>query len=445
MFVFVALMVVASGMLFGYSIASIAGVLDVIARERDLTIFVQQLLVAAIPAACFVGAVLAWPVSARYGRKPGLVIAFVIAIAGFLIVAAGPRTEWLFAGRIIVGLAVGLSAMIAPMYAGEIASANRRGPVVASFQLAVTLGILGSYTVPYVMPQLQWPLVLGLGGVAAVLGLVSVAVLPESPRWLASFDVERAKVAARRLGIVDDLQVQSGLQQPVEAGGLRQSLARGSTISVLVLCSMLFVLQNLSGIDGVLYYAPQIFRGLGYSADGAAIAATFGLGLVNFLATILALWLVERAGRRPLLIVGSALMASGLFAAVAGSLADIPLLGMVGLCVYILAFAISLGPLPYVMMAELFPSALRESGIAAASAISWLFNMLVAMTFLSLTEAIGLAGVLMLFGMICLLTLVIAVLFVPETRGRSLEEIERDVVSGIRIRYVGRNADYPAG
>lgn len=438
MILFVAMMVIASGMLFGYSLASIAGVLDVIARTHGLAIYAQQLLVAAIPASCFVGAILAWPLSARYGRRQGLGVAFVIAIVGSAMLVLGPDVELLFAGRAMVGLAVGLSSMIAPMYAGEIASVRYRGAVVASFQLAVTLGILASYAVPYLMPQVQWPVVLGLGGLAAILGLVSLVVLPESPRWLAAIDMERATRAARRLGIAYNLLDAKGDHSKLRSMNLRQSLFRGSTIAVLVLCSLLFVLQNLSGIDGVLYYAPHIMRELGYSEDRAAIAATFGLGLVNFLATVVALWLVERAGRRPLLIAGSMLMAAGLFAAVAGSFLQIPVLGMLGLCVYILAFAISLGPLPYVLMAELFPSTLRESGIAAASAVSWLFNMLVALTFLSLAEAIGLVGVLIIFALICVLALIIAVLFVPETRGRSLEELERDVISGIRIRKVGQ-------
>ena len=212
---------------------------------------------------------------------------------------------------------------------------------------------------------------------------------------------------------------------------------------MLFLCSALFVLQNLSGIDGILYYAPRIFQELGFPAGTAALAATFGLGLVNVLATIAAIALVDRLGRRPLLILGSAAMAAGLAAVILAAGLDLPWLGLAGLAIFIAAFALSLGPLPYVLMSELFPSEVRESGIAMASATSWLFNALIAFTFLSMVAAFGLSGTIGLFLAICLLSVVFCLAFVPETRGARLEDIETAVLAGRPLRQLGGQISGP--
>ena len=428
-------MVTLSGLLFGYSAASIAGVLDHLKDQFAIGVVEEQLLVACLPGASFLGAVAAGPLSARLGRRPALLIAFLLAGAGFVVTLAMPPFGWLVAARVLAGLSVGLSSMVAPMYAAEITPADRRGAVVALFQLAVTMGILIAYGTPLGLPGASWGVILALGIVPAALGFVVVAILPESPRWLHS----KGRVVDDRAARLLDREGDTA-PPPAAAGGgttVWSAIPLGSTRAVLVLCSALFVLQNLSGIDGILYYAPRIFQSLGFSAGTAALAATFGLGLLNFAATLAALLLVDRVGRRPLLIVGSAVMAAGLAAVVAAALYDWPWIGLVGLGIYIVAFAVSLGPLPYVLMAELFPSAIRETGIAAASATSWLFNMLVAFTFLSLVEWIGLAGVIGLFLAVCLLALGVCIRFVPETRGRSLETIERDVLAGGALRAVG--------
>lgn len=209
----------------------------------------------------------------------------------------------------------------------------------------------------------------------------------------------------------------------------------------MALCGGLFVLQNFSGIDGILYYAPDIFQTLGFAAGTASLAATFGLGLVNFLATLIALKLVDSAGRRPLLIGGSALMVVGMAMVIAASIFQWAWVSLFGLSLFILAFAVSLGPLPYVMMSELFPARVREAGIAAASSISWLFNALIAFTFLSVVEAIGLTLTMTFFMVVCALSLVIGLVYLPETRRVPLEAIEDNVMRGETLRKLGKMHD----
>lgn len=431
-------LIIASGIAFGFGIASVSGVLDLIKVEFELSERGEQLVVGILVLGCFIGAAMAGLISARWGRRRTIMLAAALGGLGYALILARLGLGGLLAGRSLAGLCIGLLSMVVPMYAAETTPARRRGAVVSMFQLAITLGILCAYGVTLAFSaSLTWPILLGAGILPLGLCLLAILLLPESPRWLAARGDNAAMLkAAQRLGLADEWQeARPALSHAGASSGAL--LRRGSTGAVLLLCSTLFVLQNLSGIDGILYYAPRIFQELGFSAGTAALAATFGLGLVNVLATIAAIALVDRLGRRPLLIFGSGAMVIGLAAVIVASQLDWPWFGLAGLAVFIAAFALSLGPLPYVLMSELFPTAIRESGIAMASATSWLFNALIAFTFLSLVAAIGLSGAIALFLVVCLLSLGFCLAFTPETRGIRLEEIEAAVLAGRPLRHIG--------
>lgn len=423
----------AFGLLFGFSTAIIAGVLDSISAGFGLSTLQAEFTVAILVASCFVGAASAGRVSARIGRRPSLALAFALASVGYAIVMLDGRFELLLFARVLIGLAVGLSSMVTPMFAGEAAPVRYRGAVVSVFQLAITLGMLSAYAAPLLLGPENWRIVIGSGLVVTALCFLTLLAVPESPYWLATRGRgAEAAHAAERLGI------EVPRPAPLAEAGAGGRLLSGGTLAVLILCSSLFVLQNLSGIDGVLYYAPRIFTELGLPAGTAALLATVGLGAVNVTATVVALLYVDKLGRRWLLNVGCSFMVLGLGTAVAADVFGSPMLGLFGLGVFIAAFAISLGPLPYVLMSELFPAAVREKGIAVASATSWLFNALVAASFLSGVESIGLSGVLAIFATACALALAIGLRYVPETRGVPLADIEEKVVAGMRLRWIGR-------
>ncbi len=437
-----AFLVCCAGISFGYGIASIAGVLQTLQKLFALDLRAEQGLVFVLVIACFAGAAGAGSLSARLGRRPVVGFASLLAAVAYLVIISAPAYAGLVAARALAGVSIGLLSTVAPMYAAEISSSQQRGAMVGLFQLAVTGGILMAYGASLIWSEpAQWNIVLGGAIIPTVLLMAALATLPESPRWLAGRGrLQQAKLAAARLGLMSQWadiaaasSTRAGICQPY--GTL---LRQGRVIGVLVLCSTLFILQNLSGIDGILYYAPRIFHDLGFSESKSALVATFGLGLANFLATLIGVMAIDRLGRRPLLIGGSLIMTIGLAAVVAAALYEWPWLGLSGLCLYIVAFAVSLGPLPYVLMSELFPLAIREQGMALASAVCWLFNALIAWTFLSLVAWLGLAFTISMFAFVCLVSLLISVYFVPETRRISLEQIEANVLAGKPLRWVGR-------
>ncbi len=440
----VSFLTICCGLLFGYSTASIAGWLDEIAREFGLDTSGKEYFTVSLVFFCFVGAVAAGPLARAFGRRVTLLIAFGLAACGYGLTLFHPGLWWLVGARVLIGLAVGLSSMVGPMYAGEATPARHRGSVVSLFQLAVTLGILAAYAVPLVIDDpARWAPAIGGGGLIAIAGVLALASIPESPVWLDAIGRrDQAAAAAAALGFRHQPRMDSAGEgdAPVSLDTLRQLLRNRTVVAVLALCCGLFILQNLSGIDGILYYAPTIFIELGFTPGLAALGATFGLGLINVVATIVAIATIDRLGRRPLAILGSFVMVLGLAGVVVAQVSDLPMLGLVGLCVYIAAFAVSLGPLPYVLMSELVPSTIRETGIAAASATSWLFNALVALFFLSGVSAFGLSGVFFFFAAVCVVAFVVALVWMPETRGRNLDAIEGNVTAGLPLRRVGEQA-----
>ena len=432
----VAGLVVCFGTLFGFGISSIAGVLETLAGEFHLDVAGQELLVSILVIACFFGAVAAAPLSSRLGRKPVMFLATALALAGYGVILSGPEHTLLLAARVVLGLSIGLSSMVVPMYAAEATAADRRGAVVALFQLAITGGILLAYADSlFFLGVWSWSEILGVGIIPAVIVVGLLMSLPESPRWLASRGKSQmATLASARLALGTDWQPEPSGTAPHNATTVKTG---HSMAAVLALCGGLFILQNLSGIDGILYYAPHIFQTLGFAPGTASLAATFGLGLINFISTLVALRLVDSAGRRPLLLWGAALMVAGMALVIVASILIWPWASLAGLGLFILAFAVSLGPLPYVMMSELFPASIRESGIAAASSISWLFNALIAFTFLSVGETIGLTWTMAFFMLVCALSFLIGLVYLPETRQVPLEAIERNVMAGKRLRDLG--------
>lgn len=435
-----------SGFLIGYNTAVIAGAQKHIAREFVLGDIAVGSIVTAILIGGLIGAVAGGPLARHLGQKPTLMIASVIFAVCALGTAFATGPWDLGAWRFGLGLAVGAATMVAPLYVAETAPPRWRGALVSAIQLAITIGILCSYLVGFAFTESgDWRMMLGLSAIPSALLLIGLFFLPESPRWLVLAGREDAgRRAWARLSAEpwpeDEIAV---IREARNASGARfRDLFANRLRPVLIVTAGLFLFTNLSGIDAILYYAPKIFEEVGIGGTLGPILATVGIGAINVLATVLAMWLVDRVGRRPLLLWGLAPMAVALTVMSLalmfdsdGEIGDVATL--VCLAVYIVAFAVSLGPLPYVLMSELFPAAVRPLGMSLAAATAWGINAIVSLGFLPLVAGIGVSGAFLLFAALCAVAFFFVERLVPETKGRSLEQIERNLLAGRPTRDLG--------
>lgn len=431
-----------AGLLIGYNTAVIAGALPFIAEWFAIGPFMQGVDVASILLGGFVGSLLAGGLIPRFGERPILLITAVLFIVGPIGSAIASSVPVMLMWRFIAGLGVGAATMVVPLYVSETAPTRLRGALVSVIQLAITIGILISYVAGTLWtPSGNWQAMLAAGALPALLMLLGLVFVPESPRWLLQkgrrADAERAhaRLIGRRAEPLPEI-----LHSDASADWRLLFTRRNRP--VLLLATGLFAFANLSGIDAILYYAPVIFANIGIGGTLGPILATTGVGAVNVAATILAMAMIDRVGRRPLLIWGTAPMAMSLIVLAVALLAGqgsawANTLAVVCLCLFVLAFAISLGPLPYVLMAEIFPQALRGQGMGIASATAWGVNVLVSISFPVLVDALGVAIVFAAFGLICLAALTFVLAMVPETRGRTLELIEANLALGRHVRDLG--------
>ena len=444
-FSFVVAVASLGGLLFGYDTGVISGALLYISDTFHLSPTLQGVVTSAVLVGAVAGAAAGGSLTDRYGRRRIIIAMAVLFTLGSLASAAATALWHLVAARLVLGVAIGVASMLTPLYLSEVAPADRRGGIVSLNQVCVTVGILASYLVDFAFADVAgtWRWMLGLGAVPGLALGIGMALLPESPRWLAGqerWDEVRDVLAGLRERSPKDGSGQGEVEREVEAlrGDLRCERQAASISALfaargarrpLVIGIGLAVFQQVTGINTVIYYAPTILREAGFASNAVAILATAGIGMVNVAATVAALLLMDRAGRRPLLLGGMAGMALCLLVlaasfAVAGSQS----LGMVtasALAAYVAAFAVGLGPVFWLLIAEIFPLAFRGRGMSVASVANWGANLIVALVFLDLMRAIGAGGTFLLFAMLTALAVAFTWQLVPETRGRSLEEIER--------------------
>ena len=422
------------GLLFGYDTGVISGALIFIRQEFALSAFGQELAVSIVLAGATVGALTGGRLSDRFGRRATLVATSVIFIAGAIVCAAADSLTVLVVGRVIVGLGIGLACTTVPVYISEVAPPEARGWQVSLFQLAITVGILAAYLVDYAFARSQaWRWMLGLAAIPGLILGVGMLVLPESPRWLAKhLGPEAARVVLLRIrgGSVDTeyREICDSLEH-AEEHGRWADLLLPAVRPALVVGIGLAIFQQVTGINTVIYYAPTIIQAAGIPSAEGAILATAGIGLVNVLMTVVAMWLIDRVGRRPLLLTGIAgmtvsLAVLGIVFHGSGGAPVAAWLAVVTLMAYVAFFAISLGPIFWLLISEIYPLQIRGIAEGTAAGTNWIFNMLVSITFLTLLEILGPSWTFWLYGVLAIGSLIFSYYLVPETKGRTLEEIE---------------------
>jgi MFS transporter, SP family, galactose:H+ symporter len=441
MIYFVTSVAAIAGLLFGYDEGVIAIALPLLTKEYPMTPVVSGFMTAAVPLGAVIGASVAGRITDRFGRRRVLMAAAAVFAVAALLAATITSISALVVARLFLGLAIGTAAVAAPLYIAEAAPLETRGALVSTYQLAITFGILASYVAGYTLANGNaWRLMFGLGAVPAIVLIVGLFFMPETPRWLAlKGRLVEAKASILRLrgtGATVDRELAEIDRSVREDAGRKGGYAvmfEPAIRPALVVGMGLFLLQQLSGINAVIYYAPEIFIQAGFNQGETEKLATVGVGMVNFLTTIVAMYLIDQVGRRRLLVVG--FLGTGV-AMLAIALAVVyPTLipswvVIAALLLYIAAFAISLGPLPFVLMSEIFPLRARAAGMSMASLSNWGFNFMVVFTFPVMLAGPGLAFTFTLFAIICLSGVVFTLRRVPETTGHSLEEIEVHLASG---------------
>ena len=501
----IAVMTACGGLLFGYDVGVISGALLFLGKKFELSDQGQEVVTSAVLVGSFLGALGAGWYTRRFGGRSANMLAGAIFVVGAFASAASGSAETLTMSRLLVGLGIGITAVAAPLYVGEIAPPDRRGLMITLYQLFITIGILVSYIVDLAAAP-HWRIMFGLGAVPGVVLAVGMSFMPSSPRWLASrgrMD-EAKKVLDRTLepsmaeralkDIKNDLETQKGLPHWWLAFGTRAARR------ALVITTTLAVLQQFIGINAIIYYAPRIFQKAGFADAKAALWATLVVGVVNVVATFITMGMVDKSGRRTLLIWGLTGMVASLgvlgiafkqfdhadaqqtaqlssaqnaqyssaqstekTARIAAqrvatdpapphnleaatptdtptdvaSPRDLPStsagaetlawLTLVCVIVYIACFAFSMGPLVWVLIGEMFPLQARGSGNAIACGGNYFANFIVGATFLTLLTKLGASNTFLIFASVAMFTLLFVLFFLPETAGRTLEEIEQDL------------------
>jgi len=430
----ISLIAALGGVLYGYDMGIIAAAAIFVRHTFMLSTLMVELVVSIVLVGAMAGALVGGAVADRIGRRATLVWAGGIFIVGSLLAPFSLNVAILIIARAIIGVAIGFTSVTAPVYVSELAPPQSRGMLIGLYQFALTVGIALADLVGYwLSTQQAWRLMFGIGVVPTLFFLGVILAVPESPRWLLAHDRPKEAESVLRsytdsLGVRQFLEdIQEGLKSPMEQSW--RALWSPGVRGALFIAVGLTVLQQVTGINTIIYYGPQIFEFAGIASHSSSILATLLVAVVNVLATVVGIALVDRVGRKPLLYVGVGGMTIALFAlsfafshkaTLGGSLGSIAIGCLVA---YIACFAFSLGAIAWILVSEVFPLRVRGRGVAIGTLFSGIANFFVSLTFLTLINAVGSAFTFAIYGVLSIATIIFVRFAVPETCGRELESI----------------------
>lgn len=419
------------GYLFGFDFAVISGALPFLKTAFELNAWWEGFLTGSLALGCIIGCLMAGQLADRFGRRPGLMLsALIFAISSIGMAMAQNLTIFVMM-RFMAGIGVGMASMLSPMYIAEISPASMRGRNVAINQLTIVIGILVTNLVNYFLsdngPDV-WRWMFGLGAIPSLLFLIGLIWLPESPRWLLQAGKpDKAKMILSKIGsetFVNDTFTDieksfTGIQTKSYAAVFEKSVRPAVLIGIV-----LAVFQQLCGINVVFNYTATIFESAGADLD-RQLFETVVIGAVNLIFTIVAMWQVDKLGRKPLMLIGS-LGLSIIYVLLAYLLQSGAAAGLISIVVLIAIalYATSLAPITWVLISEIFPNRIRGLASSVAIVSLWIGYFIIAFTFPILAEKLGTYGPFYLYSVVCFLGFVFVLKKVKETKGQTLEEVE---------------------
>lgn len=427
------------GLLFGYDTGVISGAILFISKDFSLSTRVQEFTISVVLLGCILGAAVTGTVADAIGRRLTLLAAGAVFLIGAIVSAFAPHEATLLAGRFVVGIGVGLSSVVAPLYISEVAPANVRGALVSLYQFAITLGILGAYVVDFAFsPAGAWRSMLGFAVLPSLVLIAGMIVMPESPRYLFKIGHDsRARDVLNRIAETpeDSVQEERAIHEAlaIKSAGLAVFKDRSVALALFVGVT-LAVLQQVTGINTVIYYGPRIFEMAGIASASGSILAESIVGVVNVVMTLIAIFFVDRIGRKPLLYAGL----TGMFVALAalaiafaqppGANGSLGAIALVSMMVYVGCFAFSLGPIVWLLISEIFPLPARGIGMSISTLANWVGNFLVSQFFLTMIDKLGRPATFWLYAVLCVVTIGFVRAMVPETKRELLERIRVEAV-----------------
>jgi sugar porter (SP) family MFS transporter len=432
----ISLLAALGGLLFGYDTGVISGALLYIKKDLHAGDLAQSWIVAGLLVGAVAGALIGGRLADLISRRWTLLIAGVVYVGAALAASASQSSGQLVAARMVLGLAVGSASAVVPLYIAEHTPPKIRGGTVSYNQLMITIGILVAYLVDFALRDTGsgWRWMLALGAVPGIFLVIGMFLVPYSPRWLMQKGRrDEAREVLRRTRAEDSYEAEleeiDSVLSREKRSGLR-ALMRPSVRPMLVIGIGLAVIQQVVGVNTVVYFSPTILTYTGLHASDA-IAQALSVGITNVVFTVVAVLLLDRVGRRALLIAGTsgltlALVTLGAFFAF-GWKDSAPWVALLALVVFIASFAIGLGPVFWLMISEIFPLEIRGSAMAVCSVFNWAANFFISYYFLQLIGAIGKAWTFWLYAALGIAGIVFFLTRVPETKNRSLEQIEHDL------------------
>jgi SP family arabinose:H+ symporter-like MFS transporter len=436
------------GLLFGFDMAVISGVLPFVKNQFSLSAATEGWFVSSALVGCIIGVSFSGDLSDRLGRKKMLMLSAILFLASAVGSALSSGFTLLILARMLGGMGVGVASIVAPLYISEIAPANVRGRLVTFYQLAITAGILVAYLtnagllsfslnykgtdmghiLNLILVKEVWRSMLGLGTIPALLFFTGLCFVPESPRWLIQKGQieEGISILARITNLAtaqsDALIIKSTITQ--EKGSYKEIFAPAMRKPLLI-GLLLPLFSQFSGINAVIYYGPRILSDAGINITNALLGQII-FGIANFLFTLIAIWKVDKMGRRPLYIVGALGATVCLFFTgvcfYTGATNNIAL--VISIILFLACFAFSIGPLKFVIASEIFPTKIRGRALALSIMVMWIADTIVGQLTPMFLGSVGPAVTFWFFSACCLLSFWVVYKMVPETKGKSLEEVQ---------------------